>query len=294
MLDEVYEFGILAVPLDHTSTRRKGAEHGPRAVLDSFWKGLQLDSIVNFRDNSIHKIRKKKVTQYDELTFKIEQQKDIFPAIKKIEESVQLLASHMFPIIIGGDHTVTYAAIKGVLKSIVEKNILIIVFDAHPDVWDTFPNLGKHWHGSFLRRLIDEKYIRGDQIHIIGLRGLIEKNIFDYIISHKINFYTSHQVNKIGIEEILKKILNHSREYNNGVYLSIDIDSLDPSFAPGTGTPEFEGITADTLLHAVEILAMEELVGLDVVEVNPLFDKSQKTEFLAAELIWRFIILYNN
>ncbi len=288
-----YNFGILSVPLDYTSTRRKGSAYGPKAILNSLWKGLYVGEMIDLRNQKKFIVKEKFVKEYDELSLNIDTEADIIKENNRIEEYVSNLSRQMFPVILGGDHSITYASFKGVNKAFKGK-LALIIFDAHPDVWDHYPNLGRYWHGSFLRRLIDEEIIDSRDVYLIGLRGYIENEIYEYLVSNKINFYTSYDVAKFGIENILNEITNKMLTDVSNFYLSIDVDCLDPCFAAGTGTPEFEGLSPTDLLRSIEILSKEQIKALDIVEVNPLYDKSQITEFFAAELLWRFLMLHGN
>lgn len=175
---------------------------------------------------------------------------------------------------IGGDHSITYPLFKSFSKN---KNAALIVFDAHPDCTNNF---SPPTHEDFIRTLIEEGTLKKENLMLIGLRKIdkIEKEFLD---SNKINYILMKDIDS----SLPEKIKNFTDNFDS-IYLSIDIDVLDPKFAPGTGYQEKDGFSLNQLL---EILSkIEKVKRIDLVEVNPLKDKDNITINSARKIITTF------
>ena len=180
-------------------------------------------------------------------------------------------------IILGGDHSITYSAVKGFSKKNMDS--LFIIFDAHPDLMEDFipPT-----HEAYLRALIDEGVIEAEQVIIIGVRNS-DKQEDDYISEKKIKSYTMKEILERGVQKIVSEILER---INKPVYLSLDIDVVDPSEAPGTGYKEPNGMGVKDFMYCLEELKKTgKLAMVDLVEVQPALDVEEKTVKLAAKCV---------
>ena len=129
---------------------------------------------------------------------------------------------------------------------------------------------------------------------MIGDRCLVSAHLYDYIRSYGIRLYSISDVWERGIVSIVEEVTASLSEQTDGVYVSLDIDVLDPGYAPGTGTPVPGGLTPREMIQAISIICdTTRLVGIDLVEVAPNYDPSESTQQLAAFLLHRFIMLYN-
>jgi arginase len=207
----------------------------------------------------------------------------------------QALSDGYFPLIVGGDHTLSIGSVSGVAQRVRPLGVLWI--DAHGDfnTADTTPSGNIHGmsvaaltgrgHASLTRILGEAAAIDAHNVVYIGLRDLDagEKQLMR---AAGVHVFTMHDVDRHGIAEIIERALSILGNRVQGVHLSLDMDSLDPVDAPGVGTPVKGGLTYREAHVAMEILHMSgTLVSMDVVEVNPILDQHNKTAELAVELV---------
>lgn len=206
-----------------------------------------------------------------------------------LEETNNLIEKQKGNFFIGGDHSITYPLFKAFAEK--HKNSGLIIFDAHPDCVNNFK---PPTHEDFVKVLIEEKILSPKNLMIIGLRKIdkLEKIFLD---KNKINCFLMKDIKKIknkkvkNNEVVLNKIKRFSKNISS-LYLSIDIDVLDPKYAMGTGYPEKEGFELKDLLFILKgIKKLKALKRIDLVEVNPLKDKNKITLKSAKEIINVFV-----
>ncbi len=274
------DVAIIGVPFDAGTSYRPGARFGPQSVRQA---SRQLRT--NYHPN------------YDVEPFKVQQVADagdiacnpfdIDEAIKQIEiGSTELLQKVGSIVTIGGDHTIALPLLRSINKK-VGGPVALVHFDAHLDTWDTYFG-APYTHGTPFRRAREEKLFLDDASMHIGIRGpLYSTN--DLKNDRELGFKTIHcdefQTNTI--DQIVKRIKD--RIGNNPLYISIDIDVLDPAHAPGTGTPEVAGMTTREILNVLRGLAGSQLVSADVVEVAPAYDHAELTSTAAATIVYELI-----
>ena len=277
---EECDVAIIGVPFDAGTSYRPGARFGPQSVRQA---SRQLRT--NYHPN------------YDVEPFKVQQVADagdiacnpfdIDEAIKQIEKgSTELLQKVGSIVTIGGDHTIALPLLRSINKK-VGGPVALVHFDAHLDTWDTYFG-APYTHGTPFRRAREEKLFLDDASMHIGIRGpLYSTN--DLKNDRELGFKTIHcdefQANTI--DQIVKRIKD--RIGNNPLYISIDIDVLDPAHAPGTGTPEVAGMTTREILNVLRGLAGSQLVSADVVEVAPAYDHAELTSTAAATIVYELI-----
>ncbi|MFW6013670.1 MAG: arginase family protein [Candidatus Nanoarchaeia archaeon] len=184
-------------------------------------------------------------------------------------------------VLIGGDHSITYPSIKGFAKP----NTALVVFDAHADLMDYTDQAS---HEDYLRKLIDEKLIAPENIILIGLRNIHQIEL-DYLNETGIKYFTSKRIYLNGIENICDTVMSKLKKKDN-FYVSIDIDVLDPAFAPGTNHIEPGGITTRELLYFIQRLKfLKKPFFGDVVEVDTSKDINNLTTRTAAKIIKEII-----
>ncbi len=200
-------------------------------------------------------------------------------AIERIKEVVEdVIEKRKVPILIGGEHTITLASALA-----FQKDIFFINLDAHADLRDEYQG-SKINYACVGRRI----YEINKNLIEIGVRS-ISKEEFEFAKSNKIKIYFKQDMEKIGLENTMKEIVKEIK--GKKVYLTIDIDCLDPSIGPGTGSPEPNGLTWNEILFILkEITKNSKVVGFDLVEVSPL-PENKITEFLAAKLIYKLIAM---
>jgi agmatinase len=274
------DVALLGVPFDSGTSYRSGARLGPREIRSQ-------SSLI--RPYSYFQ----RVSPFERLTIVDAGDVDappvgIEPAYAAIESAVQrILAAGVVPIVVGGDHSISLPVLRAIARQ--HGPVALVQFDAHIDTWDDYFG-GKYFHGSPFRRAIEERLIAPAQYVQVGIRGPMynEEEDFGFQRTHGVTTIDIGQVKKEGVEAVMGKV----RQIVAGrpLYVTFDIDSVDPAFAPGTGTPEVGGLTSYEAQELVRGLAGLPLVGCDVVEVAPQFDgPGQITALLAANLMFEFL-----
>ena len=189
----------------------------------------------------------------------------------------------------GGDHTIAFPLLRAINK-INKGPVALVHFDAHLDTWDTYFG-APYTHGTPFRRAREERLFLDDASMQVGIRGTLysrddikNDESFGFKINHCDDFQTE------GIDKIVDRI--KKRVGNNALYLSIDIDVLDPAFAPGTGTPEIAGMTTREIVNVIRGLSGMNLISADVVEVAPAYDHAEVTSLAAATIVYELTNLF--
>ena len=272
------DVAIVGVPYDGGSSYRPGARLGPREVRAQ-------SSLI--RPYSYFQ----KVAPFDRLNVADIGDIDAPPvSIEKCYEVVAdrigaIAAAGARPIVIGGDHSISLPILRALAKR--HGQLALVQFDAHIDTWDEYFG-GKFFHGTPFRRAIEEGLIDGTRFIQVGIRGpMYGEDDFDFHREHGITVIDIDQVKARGIAWTVEQI---RRVVTGPAYMTFDIDSVDPAFAPGTGTPEVGGLTSHEAQQLVRGLAGLTFVGGDIVEVAPPFDgPGQITALLAANLMFEFL-----
>ena len=208
-------------------------------------------------------------------------------SLRRLEAAVESVArSGAVPVVLGGDHTIALPDVTGVARHVGWGRVSVIHFDAHADTGDTqFGSL--HGHGTPMRRLIESGATRGDRFLQIGLRGYWpEPETLAWMDEQGMRSYEMTEVVGRGLDACLTEASAIALDDCDAVFLSIDVDVVDPGSAPGTGTPEPGGLSARALLDAVRRLAMElPVAGVDVVEVAPPYDHAEITAYLGNRIV---------
>lgn len=201
-------------------------------------------------------------------------------------EVEKIASSGAIPIILGGDHTVTWPDVTGVARARGWGKVAVIHFDAHADTGDI--NFGSLiGHGQPMRRLIESGAVRGDRFLQIGLRGYWpEPETLQWMAEQGMRSYEMTEIVQRGLNECLTEAFDIALSDCDGVFLSVDIDVCDPGHAPGTGTPEPGGLSARELLDAVRRICYQlPVVGMDIVEVSPPYDHADITAMLGNRVV---------
>lgn len=263
---------IFSVAYDKTSSFRHGADKAPTQIRQASWnfETFNLKTGVDIKDFKFH--------DYGDLDVKDYEPEKM---VKKVKEfTSKILDKNKFPIIIGGEHSIT----PGIIYAFPD-DIAVVSLDAHLDFRDEYEK-ERYNHACVVRRATD--HIDINNIAVLGVRSA-EKEEFDEAKKQGLFFIDSFTIQDIGIEKALANTLNYLKDKK--IYLTLDIDVLDPCFAPGTSTPEPFGLTSLDVLKCIQAFS-ERLIGFDVVEVCPPYDNGE-TAFLAARYI-RYIIESNS
>jgi len=182
------------------------------------------------------------------------------------------------PIVIGGDHSLEYPNVAGVTDVYGKQNVGVIHFDAHFDAGNPI-NGHLISHAQPIRRLVEDGHILGKNYIQVGLRGYWPgEDGFNWMRENDMRYHTMAEIERDGWDAVMDRILNEANDGPEYLYISFDIDVLDPSFTPGTGTPEPGGLTTREVFPLIRTLCSENnLVGFDLVELNPLVDPGYTT-----------------
>jgi agmatinase len=202
------------------------------------------------------------------------------------EKVFRVAGTGALPVVLGGDHSITYPSAAAVARHVWPRTVGLVHFDAHADTADTVHG-SLISHGTPMRRLIEEGWVDGSNFVQIGLRGYWpERALFEWMRERGLRWHTIVEVEERGIDAVIDDAIAEALDGPEVVYLSVDIDVVDPGMAPGTGTPEPGGMTARELLRAVRrIVGSVEMAGMDVVEVSPPYDQSEVTAMLAYRVV---------
>lgn len=214
-----------------------------------------------------------------------------------IESNLKTFSGHV--VLLGGDHLTTLAALRALHRR-QDKKISVLHFDAHCDTWSN--HFGqKYGHGTWLYNAIEEGIVDAKSTISIGIRSPAERNDLNYLSSAGGKTLSAMQAMNRTPEFISNAIKEHLN--NRSCYLSLDIDCLDPAFAPGTGTPEIGGLSTIWLKELINCLGENSLgfkpvkwIGMDCCEVAPAYDHADITSLAAATFVWQYLSqnIYNN
>jgi agmatinase len=212
---------------------------------------------------------------------------DIEASLARLGSAVERLArAGAVPVVLGGDHTIALPDVTAVARVVGWGRVSVLHFDAHADTGDTQFGL-LHGHGTPMRRLIESGAARGDRFVQMGLRGYWpDEATIAWMAEQGMRSYEMTELGDRGIDACLEEACALAMDDCDAVFLSVDIDVVDPGIAPGTGTPEPGGFSARQLLDSVRRIAMEvPLAGIDVVEVSPPYDHAEVTAYLANRVV---------
>jgi agmatinase len=273
---------ILGAPFDGGTSHRPGARFGPMAIRATDYLphdgsrpslAMRTDGLVD-----LTVVDAGDVEMYSG---------DIETALPLLEAAVEKVTrSGAIPVVLGGDHSITYPDAKGVANVVGHGRVSMIHFDAHADTGDIA--FGSLWgHGQPMRRLIDSGALRGDRFLQVGLRGYWPPpETLKWMAEQRMRSYEMTEIVHRGLTGCLTEAFGIAMDECDGVFLSVDVDVCDPGHAPGTGTPEPGGLSARDLLDAVRRICLElPVVGIDVVEVSPPYDHAEITAALANRVV---------
>ncbi len=273
---------IVGAPFDGGTSYRSGARFGPSALRAACY--LEHDGSRPSLALRVDGLKDMKVVDAGDVEL---YSGDAARSCADLEVVIEKIAqTGAIPLILGGDHTVTWPDVTGVARARGWGKIAVIHFDAHADTGDiTFGSL--IGHGQPMRRLIESGAVRGDRFFQIGLRGYWpEPETLGWMAEQGMRSYEMTEIVERGLNECLSEVFTNSLEDCDGIFLSVDIDVCDPGHAPGTGTPEPGGLTARELLDAVRRICYElPIFGMDIVEVAPPYDHADITAMLGNRVV---------
>ena len=273
---------VVGAPWDGGTSYRPGARFGPRALRSAHTPGTyHLDLELEIFDHI-------DVVDYGDAICRHGMWE---PSRQAIYDRVHAVASRgIVPLVLGGDHAITWPSASAVADVLGHGRVGLIHFDAHADTADDVDgNLASH--GTPMRRLIESGAIRGRNFVQVGLRGYWPPaDVVAWMREQEMRTHFMQEIWEDGIHAVIDRVIDEALDGPEYIYLSVDIDVLDPGFAPGTGTPEPGGMAPVDLLRIVRRIATDtRLVGVDVVEVAPAYDHADTTANNGHRVLWESI-----
>ena len=266
------DVAIVGAPFDDAVSHRPGCRFGPRAIRVASYHAGSLNSL-----------------QLDVRPFEILDVVDagdapVVPANMARGHAVirrkvlEVASSGAVPIVLGGDHSITYPCASAVAEAVAPRRVGVVHFDAHADTsnasWGVLTS-----HGTPMRRLIESGAVAGRNFVQVGLRGYWPPvETLEWMRRNELRWHLMTEIEERGAEAVIADAIGEALDGPDVIYLSVDIDVIDPGMAPGTGTPEPGGMLTRELLRAIrQIVSAVELVGMDIVEVAPPYDVAEVT-----------------
>ncbi len=277
---EKVDFAIIGVPSDAGASFRTGQREGPAAI-------RKVSALLRHHNPVLEISPFEYISGFDYGDLPVVPGY-IEEGYKRIEEGlIPIVESGIIPILLGGDHAITLPELRAINGK--HGPVSLIHFDSHSDTVDEY--FGKPYnHGTPFKRAVEENLLLVENSIQVGLRGSIYSG--DHLeIPKRLGFdvITSSEIRETGLKEVTQHIRNRAGETK--VFVSFDIDFVDPAYAPGTGTPEIGGFTSGEALELVRGLKGLNFVGFDLVEVLPALDPSEITSLLASNIVYEFISL---
>ena len=273
---------IVGAPIDSGTSHRSGAKFGPQAIRMGDY--LPHDGERPHLALRVDALKELKVADAGDLMMPPGDLVDSLKVLRAATEKISRAGA--IAVVLGGDHSVASADVAGIAAHRGKGKISMIHFDAHADTGDL--QMGALvGHGTPMRRLIEAGDVRGDRFLQLGLRGYWpDNNTLNWMRDQGMRSYEMTEIHHRCLTAVLDESFATLTDGCDGVFLSVDIDVVDPGMAPGTGTPEPGGMTSRELLEAVRRICLElPVVGIDVVEVAPPFDSADITAILANRVV---------
>src|SRR6266545_6077805 len=268
------DFTVIGVPYDGAACARKGAALAPERI--RFWS----THLTAFSEDRT-RLSAIRISDLGDIPIT-----DPVQDFKLVCEKVAALPN--VPIILGGDHSISIPVFQAQRERYKDQRLGVLWVDAHPDLCDVFTG-SKLSHACVLRRAL-EFGIEPEYVCMVGLRSWEDQEI-DLIENGRLNVFTAAMIAERGMRSVASSVYSKLSGCD-AVHISLDIDCLDPAFAPGTGIPDAGGLTSREVITLIKSMQGLPLVGLDVVEVSPPIDPSEATVFAALKIIMEYIALF--
>jgi guanidinopropionase len=274
------DIALVGVPYDGAVEARSGARQGPRQIRDMSSMMRAIHHVTRINPYKLCKIADVGDVHFTQIFDVVASHADITSFYEKLHKS------GIVPLSAGGDHSITLPIMRAIA---VDHPVGLVHIDAHTDCCDEEMN-SKYSHGTPFRRAVEEGLLDPERTIQIGIRGAQNSDeCWEFGPKHGIRIVYIEEFKKLGVE----KVITEARHVvgKGPTYVSFDIDSIDPSYAPGTGTPEIGGLTAIEAQGLIRGLRGLNLVGADTVEVSPPFDSSGNTALIAATIMYEILCI---
>lgn len=272
------DIGLIGVPWDGGTTNRSGPRHGPRQLRDM--------STMIRAQNGATGLRPFEAANCADLGDVAPNPADLMDTLDRVTAFYNTVkAKGIRPLTAGGDHLTSLPVLRALAK---DAPVSMIHFDSHTDLFDSYFGGTKFTHGTPFRRAVEEGLLDPKKVVQIGIRGTVYDNEDrDFAQAVGIRLIPIEEFHARGVESVMEE----AREIvgQTDTYVSYDIDFVDPTFAPGTGTPEIGGPNSFQAIQVVRALDKLRIIGADVVEVSPPFDQTGNTAYLGASIMFELL-----
>ena len=279
---------VLGAPYDGAVSNRPGTRYGPRALRRaSAW----LAYLSGYK-GGLTNVRTGRQVDFGALDLVDCGDVPVFPMDR--ETTADSIAAHVatvadqgvMPVLLGGDHYCTFPAFRGFAEGSGHDTVGLVQIDAHTDTVAESAVFGEHFHGSSTHHIAASPYTDYEHVSQVGIRGYESPDFFEFADDAGLSLFSIRDVEKRGITEVVEAAIENAAAGADAVYVTFDIDSVEPSVAPGTGTPEPGGLSASQALSVMETLGTHDAVAAaDLMEVAPGLDPADNTARLGAYLL---------
>ena len=283
---------VFGAPYDGAVSNRPGARYGPEALrrASAWW------AYLSGYKGGLTNMRTRHTVDFDRLSLADCGDVPVFPM--EYETTAESISAHVeaiaaqetMPVMLGGDHYCTFPAVRGFAHGANHDQVGLVQIDAHTDTAAESAVFGTHFHGSSTHHIADSPF--GDYANVsqVGIRGYESPAFFEFAEETGLNLFTIGDVRDRGIGAVVEDAVAAAADGTDAVYVTFDIDAVDPGVAPGTGTPEPGGLSADEALTVMEILGGNDPVeAVDLMEIAPTHDPTENTARLGANLLVTFL-----
>jgi agmatinase len=287
------DVAVFGIPWDQTASLRPGARLGPRRIREQslwfheVWNPIETP-LIPIGGSYGERVRQNmRIVDCGDVTVV---PTDREATDRNIQETAAAIASQTFTLMLGGDHYVMYPTYAGFCDAHPGKTVGIVQIDAHNDLIDDDAVFGRNWSGTPMRRAITYSGVDPRALAQIGLRGFIGAAEVHFQQKNGVFVATADDVRTRGVDAVVEAACEQVLAHADLVYVTVDIDSVDPSFAPGTCTPVPAGLSSAEFMRILRKLGtVNEVAGLDLVEVAPPLDPTDQTTLLAAYALFQFL-----
>ena len=274
------DIALVGVPYDGAVEARAGARQGPRQIRDMSSMMRSIHHVTRINPYELCRVADVGDVHFSQIFDVQASHADITDFYKRLHHS------GIVPLSAGGDHSITLPIMRAIAA---DRPVGLVHIDAHTDCCDEEMN-SKYSHGTPFRRAVEEGLLDPKRAIQIGIRGAANSDeCWEFGPKHGIRIVYIEEFNQLGLDKVIDEVRDVVGE--GPTYLSFDIDSIDPAFAPGTGTPEIGGLTSLEAQGLIRGLRGLNLVGADVVEVSPPFDSSGTTALIAATIMYEMLCI---
>ncbi|MEG2310969.1 MAG: arginase family protein [Clostridia bacterium] len=287
-IDEIkdYDVAVIGIPLDMGLTYRSGAAEAPRKIREcSMWKKIDGLQCYDYDNRCYVKTNSLKICDLGDINI---YHGDMEKTQQDITNKISKVRNQCFPVILGGDHSITYGAFRGVKAGGNYKKVGLIQFDAHNDTEPDTPYFSRICHSNQFTNLIKENILDGSDMLTIGLRGLCDRQWNDFAVENSIEIMSANEFNNMTSLQIISIIQKKFCDYD-AIYVTFDMDCLEIAYSVGVGTPKYNGLNGMKTLEVLRGLNMLNVVAFDLVELSPPHDTTGITAFMAWEVLYNFL-----